>query len=180
MANAAVARRLRWNLRAVRSTLSQERLEAEARELEQLATRLLTASQIDDVRAVLKTELPYALSIDASSVWRSQIQSGVDEIAAARALAFILLRWARKHRCHGGRSNTAFSRRVLRQQGHSGSRDIVRARCGRGPTGRSGRRRGRRSPRSRRRSRARLAEPGEPPGDTSSGRSVRRSGEARV
>src|SRR5262245_36030917 len=110
----ALARRLTWNLRTVEGALSPERLEAEARALEQMATLLQAATEIEDVLQALKIELPYALSVDASSVWRAQIRTGADELTAARALAAILRRWARKHRCRVSRANSAFRRQVIR------------------------------------------------------------------
>jgi hypothetical protein len=177
----ARARRLTFNLRALEVALSPERLEAEARQLEQVATLLQAATEIEHVQHALRIELPYALSIDASSFWRAQIQQDADELTAARALAAILRRWARKHRCRVSRANTAFTRRVVRHQprpvrGGSG----VHVSLSRVPRARGKRRRRQRSSSARRRARARQPEPGGPSGKRDSNPSDRRADEARA
>jgi hypothetical protein len=113
MRGGARHRRIAWVARGVCPVLLRERLVAEAEELEGLALRLSEARDVDEVRAALETELPDDVAEDVSEVWQSRLRNGCDELVAARELASILMRWARRHRRPDSKRNAVFSRRVL-------------------------------------------------------------------
>lgn len=117
--HAASLRQLALAHQAVRLSLAEERREQEARTLEELAAKLDCAMCAEDVHAALETPLPYSLSMDASSVWSGLRHPGHDDVAAGRALARILLKWAKRWRLPNHINHTRFSQGVIRSHGRS-------------------------------------------------------------